>query len=47
MKERRHQIQQMSDIYRQAERVIVWLGEGTDESDFDDGFHKRTTERTY
>ncbi|KAE9370151.1 HET-domain-containing protein, partial [Stipitochalara longipes BDJ] len=34
MDERRHQVQHMSSIYKEAERVIIWLGEGTEESDF-------------
>ncbi|PMD45987.1 HET-domain-containing protein, partial [Hyaloscypha variabilis F] len=33
MEERRHQVQLMSQIYKEAERVLVWLGEGTEESD--------------
>jgi heterokaryon incompatibility protein (HET) len=31
--EKSHQIQYMAKIYDQASRVIVWLGEGTDDSD--------------
>ena len=31
--ERRHQVQQMGDIYKEAERVVIWLREGTRESD--------------
>jgi hypothetical protein len=34
MEERRHQVQHMSDIYKNAECVLVWLGEGNEESDF-------------
>ncbi|TFB00421.1 hypothetical protein CCMA1212_007750 [Trichoderma ghanense] len=33
LKERGHQVQQMGDIYKQAERVLFWLGAGTDETD--------------
>ncbi|KAH6722498.1 heterokaryon incompatibility protein-domain-containing protein [Leptodontidium sp. MPI-SDFR-AT-0119] len=33
MAERRHQVQHMSYIYKEAERVVIWLGEGTQESD--------------
>jgi ankyrin repeat protein len=33
MAERRHQVQHMNYIYKEAERVVVWLGEGTEESD--------------
>lgn len=29
-----HQVAMMADIYSQADRVIVWLGEGTPESDY-------------
>ncbi|KAL7893462.1 heterokaryon incompatibility domain-containing protein [Trichoderma sp. SZMC 28014] len=32
-KERGHQVEQMSKIYSEAERVIFWLGEGTVETD--------------
>ncbi|OCK79113.1 HET-domain-containing protein [Lepidopterella palustris CBS 459.81] len=32
-KERGHQVQQMSNIYREADRVTVWLGLGTLETD--------------
>ncbi|KAH8762780.1 ankyrin repeat-containing domain protein [Hyaloscypha finlandica] len=32
--ERRHQVQLMSYIYKEAEEVIIWLGQGTKESDF-------------
>jgi hypothetical protein len=31
--ERGHQVQQMGDIYKEAEQVIIWLGRGTAESD--------------
>ncbi|KAI0534343.1 heterokaryon incompatibility protein-domain-containing protein [Xylaria digitata] len=31
--ERNHQVQQMADIYRGAERVVVWLGRPTQEMD--------------
>jgi ankyrin repeat protein len=34
MAERRHQVQHISYIYKEAERVVIWLGEGTQESDF-------------
>ncbi|PTB66809.1 hypothetical protein BBK36DRAFT_1158765 [Trichoderma citrinoviride] len=33
LKERGHQVQQMGDIYKQADRVLFWLGAGTDETD--------------
>jgi hypothetical protein len=33
MKERGHQVEQMSKIYSEAERVIFWLGPGTVETD--------------
>ncbi|KAF2120291.1 heterokaryon incompatibility protein-domain-containing protein [Lophiotrema nucula] len=32
-KERGHQVQQMTDIYRTAERVLIWLGQSTPETD--------------
>jgi ankyrin repeat protein len=32
-KERGHQVQQMGDIYKHAEKVIVWLGHGTVDTD--------------
>ena len=32
--ERQHQVQQMSRIYEGAEEVLVWLGNGTEETDF-------------
>jgi hypothetical protein len=32
-KEKSHQVQQMGDIYRRAETVIVWLGNGSEDSD--------------
>jgi ankyrin repeat protein len=32
--ERGHQVQQMGEIYKKAERVIVWLGIGIKDSDF-------------
>lgn len=32
LKERSHQVQQMGEIYKQADRVIFWLGSGTDET---------------
>ena len=31
--ERGHQVQQMSLIYQKAERVVIWLGQGTEETD--------------
>jgi hypothetical protein len=31
--ERGHQVQLMGDIYQQAERVVVWLGRGTEATD--------------
>jgi hypothetical protein len=31
--ERGHQVQQMSRIYQKAERVVIWLGQGTKETD--------------
>ncbi|PMD65933.1 HET-domain-containing protein, partial [Hyaloscypha bicolor E] len=34
MQEWRHQVQQMSYIYREAEQVIVWLGLGTEETNY-------------
>ncbi|RYO19167.1 hypothetical protein AA0111_g10544 [Alternaria arborescens] len=33
MRERGHQVQQMCKIYSQAEEVVVWLGEATQETD--------------
>lgn len=33
VEERRHQVQRMSYIYREAEQVVIWLGEGTKDSD--------------
>lgn len=32
LKERSHQVQQMGEIYKQADRVVFWLGPGTDET---------------
>ncbi|KAM0522533.1 hypothetical protein ACHAPE_002124 [Trichoderma viride] len=32
LKERSHQVQMMGDIYKQADRVVFWLGSGTDET---------------
>lgn len=32
LKERSHQVQQMGEIYKQADRVVFWLGSGTDET---------------
>ena len=32
-REKGHQVQYMAKIYGQASRVIIWLGEGTDDSD--------------
>ncbi|TEY30775.1 hypothetical protein BOTCAL_0841g00010 [Botryotinia calthae] len=31
--EKIHQIKQMGDIYKKAEKVVVWLGRGTEETD--------------
>ncbi|TGO34614.1 hypothetical protein BHYA_0189g00010 [Botrytis hyacinthi] len=31
--EKIHQIRQMGDIYKKAEKVVVWLGQGTEETD--------------
>ena len=33
-KERGHQVQQMGKIYKEAEQVIIWLGKGTNKTDF-------------
>ncbi|ETS04717.1 HET-domain-containing protein, partial [Trichoderma reesei RUT C-30] len=33
LKERGHQVQQMGDIYKQADRVLFWLGAATDATD--------------
>ena len=33
IQERGHQVQQMSRIYQNAERVVIWLGQGTKETD--------------
>ena len=33
LQERGHQVQQMSLIYQKAERVVIWLGQGTEETD--------------
>jgi len=33
-KERGHQVQQMGEIYKEAEQVIIWLGKGTNQTDF-------------
>jgi ankyrin repeat protein len=43
-KERAHQVQHMSKIYKEAEQVIVWLGRGTTESDFTMDFMKQLQE---
>jgi hypothetical protein len=32
-REKTHQVKQMGHIYKEAERVVVWLGKGTEESD--------------
>jgi hypothetical protein len=32
VRERNHQVQRMADIFQNAQRVVVWLGEATDES---------------
>ncbi|KAJ6282319.1 ankyrin repeat-containing domain protein, partial [Bipolaris maydis] len=32
-KEKGHQVQQMGEIYQMAERVIIWLGTGSEDSD--------------
>lgn len=32
-KERTHQVGRMSDIYRSAKRVVIWLGESTEDTD--------------
>jgi ankyrin repeat protein len=32
-KERGHQVSQMAEIYEQAERVLIWLGKGTPDTD--------------
>ncbi|KAF2133115.1 HET-domain-containing protein, partial [Dothidotthia symphoricarpi CBS 119687] len=32
-KERGHQVQQMASIYKRAERVVIWLGQATSETD--------------
>lgn len=40
-KERGHQVRHMSDIYKAAEQVIVWLGRGTTECDFAMDFMKQ------
>ncbi|KAL7900363.1 hypothetical protein HDV63DRAFT_370944 [Trichoderma sp. SZMC 28014] len=32
LKERSHQVQMMGEIYKQADRVVFWLGSGTDET---------------
>src|SRR6266536_3659309 len=42
--ERGHQVQQMSYIYKEAEQVIVWLGQGTEESNLIMDFMKRLQE---
>lgn len=31
--ERQHQVQQMSQIYKSAEQIVIWLGRGTQETD--------------
>lgn len=33
LRERGHQVQQMSVIYQKAERVVIWLGQGIEETD--------------
>ncbi|KAE9376366.1 HET-domain-containing protein [Stipitochalara longipes BDJ] len=33
LQERAHQVQQMGDIYRKAEEVLIWLGQATKETD--------------
>lgn len=33
LNERGHQVRQMAQIYKESERVVIWLGEGTDRTD--------------
>jgi Heterokaryon incompatibility protein (HET)/Ankyrin repeats (3 copies) len=39
--ERGHQVGHMASIYRAAERVIIWLGDAADDSDYGMAFAKR------
>jgi hypothetical protein len=43
--ERRHQVQQMGRIYKAAERVVIWLGQGTKETDLVMDFMKQQHDR--
>ena len=42
--ERGHQVQQMSCIYKEAEQVVIWLGQGTEEADLIMDFIKQLHE---
>jgi ankyrin repeat protein len=44
VREKRHQVQQMSLIYKEAEQVVIWLGQGNQESDLVMDFMKRLQE---
>ncbi|KAH8746056.1 heterokaryon incompatibility protein-domain-containing protein [Hyaloscypha sp. PMI_1271] len=44
MSERNHQVQQMTYIYSEAEQIVVWLGEATEESDLAMDFMKQLQE---
>ncbi|KAF2421160.1 HET-domain-containing protein [Tothia fuscella] len=47
-KERGHQVQQMGNIYRKAERVVIWLGSATTDSDrVMDFMHEHFTNNPY
>jgi hypothetical protein len=45
IQERRHQVQQMGRIYKAAERVVIWLGQGTKETDLVMDFMKQLHDR--
>ncbi|XTI94194.1 ankyrin repeat-containing domain protein [Cenococcum geophilum] len=42
--ERGHQVQQMSCIYKEAEQVVIWLGQSTEEADLTMDFIKQLHE---
>ena len=42
--ERGHQVQQMSCIYKEAEQVVIWLGQGTEDTDLIMDFIKQLHE---
>ncbi|KIN07000.1 hypothetical protein OIDMADRAFT_139713 [Oidiodendron maius Zn] len=47
IEERGHQVQQMANIYKQAEQVLIWLGSATDEIDLVMNSMKRLQEESF